>query len=58
LRDDADTFCADVIEHAGVLLLPGSAYEAGLNAVRVGFGRETMPEALARLETYLDQVPR
>lgn len=55
---DAETFCADAVERAGVLLLPGSVYGPGLRAFRVGFGRQTMPECLAHLETYLAGQPR
>lgn len=37
---------------AGVLLLPGDVYDVP-NHVRVGFGRQNLPEALSRLEPCL-----
>ena len=37
----------------GVLLLPGAVYDEP-DHVRVGFGRPTMPEALERLERWID----
>jgi aspartate/methionine/tyrosine aminotransferase len=53
LQGTVDDFCADLIEKAGVLLLPGTLYGNGLNAFRIGFGRKNMPEALQKLEEYL-----
>jgi aspartate/methionine/tyrosine aminotransferase len=52
---DADRFCSDVRENAGVLLLPGSLYgdKQFKNHFRIGFGRKNMPEALSRLEAFL-----
>ncbi|MEW6650567.1 MAG: aminotransferase class I/II-fold pyridoxal phosphate-dependent enzyme [Chloroflexota bacterium] len=46
-------FCQRVVEQAGVLLLPSTVYDYGDQHFRLGFGRENMPEALARLEAYL-----
>jgi aspartate/methionine/tyrosine aminotransferase len=53
LRGSVDRFCADLVEKAGVLLLPGTLYGSGYNAFRVGFGRRDLPEALERLEKYI-----
>jgi aspartate/methionine/tyrosine aminotransferase len=53
LQGTVDKFCADLIEKAGVLLLPGTLYENGLNSFRIGFGRKNMPEALQKLEEHL-----
>jgi len=50
---DADTFCEEVLEGAGVLLLPASVFEFGTDHCRVGFGRSDLPEAVAALEEYL-----
>jgi aspartate/methionine/tyrosine aminotransferase len=53
---DADTFCQDLVTKSGVLLLPGSCYDANYNAhFRIGFGRQNMPECIEKLETYLNQ---
>ena len=43
-----------MIDDAGVLLAPGSAFGADDNHFRIGFGRADMAEALARFEEYLD----
>lgn len=53
LKGTVDTFCTDLVEKAGVLLLPGTLYGNGLNSFRVGFGRKNVPEALRRLEEHL-----
>jgi aspartate/methionine/tyrosine aminotransferase len=46
-------FCERLVRDAGVLLLPGSVYDQPRH-IRFGYGRKNMPEALAKLETYLD----
>jgi aspartate/methionine/tyrosine aminotransferase len=58
LRGRAAGFCADLVEKAGVLLLPGTLYGDGFNAVRVGFGRRNLPQALEELEAYLQSSGR
>lgn len=51
-RDDIEAFCREVIQASDVLLLPGTVYDEPEH-VRFGFGRENMPEALARLDGHL-----
>jgi aspartate/methionine/tyrosine aminotransferase len=57
LAGDAQRFCDELLRRTGVLLLPGSVYEAGGNHVRVGFGRADMPAALSALEEYVGSRP-
>ncbi len=54
---DADAFVASLVEEEGVLLLPGSAFDAGRDHFRIGFGRTDMPEALGKLEAFLRRHP-
>ncbi len=49
---DVRASCERLAAEAGVLLLPGSVYEEPRH-VRFGFGRRSLPEALARLEERL-----
>ena len=49
-----DRFAAELVETSGVLLLPGSQFGHGGNHFRIGFGRQNLPEALGRLEAFLD----
>jgi aspartate/methionine/tyrosine aminotransferase len=48
-----EVFCDELVRAASVLLLPGTMYGHPGNHFRIGFGRENMPEALARLEQYV-----
>jgi len=50
-----DHFAAELVETSGVLLLPGSQFGHAGNHFRVGFGRQNLPEALGRLEAFLDR---
>ncbi|MGL4608651.1 MAG: aminotransferase class I/II-fold pyridoxal phosphate-dependent enzyme [Trueperaceae bacterium] len=49
---DTLKFCEDVVAKTSVLLLPGTVYDQPQH-IRMGFGRENMPEALEKLESYL-----
>jgi aspartate/methionine/tyrosine aminotransferase len=50
----ADAFCSRLVEATGVLLLPSTTFGFGDGHVRLGFGRTDMPEALGKLETFLE----
>jgi aspartate/methionine/tyrosine aminotransferase len=52
---DVDAFCKALMKSAGVLLLPGTLYDDHGNHFRIGFGRRNLPEAIARLEQFLQQ---
>lgn len=59
-RGDVETFCADLVEEEGVLLLPASIYrselmEAPIDRFRIGFGRANMDAGLAAFRTFLDR---
>ncbi|NMN05852.1 MULTISPECIES: pyridoxal phosphate-dependent aminotransferase [unclassified Novosphingobium] len=55
-----DAFCEDLVDKAGVLLLPSGIYHSDLGPVpadrfRIGFGRSDVPESIAALRAYLEQ---
>jgi aspartate/methionine/tyrosine aminotransferase len=50
----ASEFCERALEHGGVMLVPSTLFDYGDEHVRIGFGREDLPEALARLDTVLE----
>lgn len=54
LNQDVGAFCHALVTQAGVLLLPGSLFDHPGNCFRISFGRRNMPEALARLEEFLE----
>jgi aspartate/methionine/tyrosine aminotransferase len=51
---DAEAFCLDLVEKKGVLLAPGNMFNYDSPYVRVGFGRKNMPDALSKLEEYVN----
>ena len=55
---DVEAFCERLAAEAGVLLLPGMIYGHPGQHFRIGFGRRNLPEALARLEPFIDGRPR
>ncbi len=66
LSGQVETFCDELVHESGVLLLPGTMYSHPSNHVstwldnhfRLGFARQNMPEALARLEEFLNTDDR
>ena len=52
---DVEAFCKALLKSAGVLLLPGTLYDDNGNYFRIGFGRSNLPEAVTRLEQFLQQ---
>ena len=57
LKGSVDLFCRDLLQRAGVLLLPGSLYGSDHNAFRIGFGRKNLPEALERFDAFVNTGP-
>jgi aspartate/methionine/tyrosine aminotransferase len=58
LRGEVAEFCDTVVRNAGVLLLPGTLYDDHGNHFRVGLGRKNLPQAVARLEDFLNRRER
>ena len=56
LNRDIEDFCDDLVKKAGVLLLPGTMYDDSSNHFRIGLGRKNLPQAVERLEKYLEQM--
>lgn len=53
---DSYDFCQQVVQEAGIMLLPSTVYDYDNKHFRIGFGRENMPEALNKLEEYIDKT--
>jgi aspartate/methionine/tyrosine aminotransferase len=56
--EGVEAFAAELVENAGVLLLPGSVYKSELGTTpidrfRVGYGRANMPDGVAAMRRYL-----
>lgn len=54
LEGEIEAFCDDLVKKAGVLLLPGTMYDDPGNHFRIGLGRKNLPQAVERLEKYLN----
>ncbi len=56
LRDgDVDQFCSQLLEKKGVMLLPGTVFSNSSHHFRIGFGRKSFEEGLARFDEFLRQ---
>jgi aspartate/methionine/tyrosine aminotransferase len=44
-----------LIHETGILLVPSQQFQYGQNHVRVGFGRENLPQVVTRFGEYLDR---
>lgn len=49
-----DPFCEALVQQTGVLLLPGTLFGDRENHFRLGFGRANTPQAIERLEEYVE----
>ncbi|NNF99146.1 MAG: aminotransferase class I/II-fold pyridoxal phosphate-dependent enzyme [Desulfobacteraceae bacterium] len=50
---DTTRFCKDLVEETGIMLVPSSLFDYGDRHVRIGFGREDLPQVLDRFGAYL-----
>jgi aspartate/methionine/tyrosine aminotransferase len=55
-QQDVQEFCEQLVEEAGVLLLPGGVFDEPRH-IRFGFGRRNMRESLAQFESWLVARP-
>jgi aspartate/methionine/tyrosine aminotransferase len=51
--EGAAAFCRTLVEKTGIMLLPATPFHYGDRHVRMGFGRDNLPEVLERLAKYL-----
>lgn len=55
IAESAMDFAEQLVTDTGIMILPSETFEYGTSYVRIGFGRENMPEVLAILEKYLQR---
>lgn len=61
LPEGATAFCDRLVEETGIMLAPSSVFQFGDEHVRIGFGREDLPEVIEIFQDYLGslhQAPR
>ena len=51
----SDKFCLDLLKQKSVMLLPSKVYEFPGNYFRIGFARKNLPEALKKLEEFMQE---
>ena len=52
---DATAFCDELVERAGIMLVPASMFDFGEHHVRIGYGRDDLPQVLGEFSAYLDR---
>ena len=52
--DDTHSFCERLVQESGIMLAPSRIFEYGDQHVRIGFGREDLPQVLGRFGDYLE----
>ena len=55
LKGNIEEFCERVVNQAGIMLLPGTMYNDSNNHFRIGLGRKNLPQAVERLEEYIQK---
>jgi len=53
--DDTAPFCEQLVQETGIMLVPSVMFQYGDHHVRVGFGRENLPQVLKTFGDYLDR---
>ena len=51
-KTGVESFCREVLEGCGVLLVPGTMFDPESHEVRFGFGRRSTAEAIDRLDAF------
>jgi aspartate/methionine/tyrosine aminotransferase len=51
--DPAEAFCERLVKETGIMLVPSDMFNYGSRHVRIGFGRDNLPEVLERFAEYL-----
>jgi aspartate/methionine/tyrosine aminotransferase len=53
--EDTYAFSEQVVVETGIMLAPSRAFQYGDHHVRIGFGRQNLPQVVERFGAYLDQ---
>ncbi len=52
-QDSIEDFCHDLVNRAGVMLVPGTIYDPAYSNFRIGFGRANLEECVQTFDQYL-----
>jgi aspartate/methionine/tyrosine aminotransferase len=53
--EDTAAFCEELLRATGILVLPSRQFQFGDRHIRVGFGRENLPQVIEMFGEYLRQ---
>lgn len=51
--EDTYEFCEQMVNEAGIMLVPSRMFQFGGHHVRIGFGKENLPEVITQFAEYL-----
>ena len=55
ISQDTFVFCEQLVQETGIMLLPSRMFMFGDSHVRVGYGRESLPDVINRFADYLNK---
>jgi aspartate/methionine/tyrosine aminotransferase len=55
IPQETSTFCDELVNKAGIMLVPSKLFQFGERHVRIGFGRENLPEVISVFASYLHE---
>jgi aspartate/methionine/tyrosine aminotransferase len=53
--EDTLAFCEELVKDTGIMLVPSAMFQFGDHHVRIGFGRDSLPEVVTKFAQYLDR---
>ncbi len=53
LAEPASSFCKRAVDDAGIMILPSTVYDYDDHHIRIGFGRDNLPEVLEKLKDFV-----
>ena len=53
--EDTFAFSEQVVAESGIMLAPSRAFQYGDHHLRIGFGRENLPQVVDLFSQYLDE---
>jgi aspartate/methionine/tyrosine aminotransferase len=56
--ENADRFCAKLLQETGIMLVPSTIFDYGNQHVRIGFGRQDLPRVIERFADYMASCHR
>lgn len=55
IEQDTSVFCNELLDRAGIMLVPSKLFQFGERHIRIGFGRDNLQEVISVFAAYLDE---